>query len=226
MNAANYRTEDQNLVLGTYPTEFLREVRQAEGGNFFCSEYANETSYWDIFDEDGRAAHVAGTMLPIDRKSKARKFPPDGHDGPLYTESWQLGEDGRVLAADVALIASTDPTFFDPELAQDLQVLTRELRKEDPSRLSSTETSVGIVQYMEGTLAWVQGCKHAVIVARKELFAHGSFPSGFDAKGAILVELPGAENRRKNFGRLVDFRVACAPVLSPRILRDAHWEIW
>jgi hypothetical protein len=62
------RDRETNLILDSYPLEFLQEVLDILGTNFFCSYYL-ECCFWDIFQlsEEGEAEAIpVGTLLPFD----------------------------------------------------------------------------------------------------------------------------------------------------------------
>lgn len=48
VKTADHSLLEENLVLGKYPIEFLREIRQNLGAEFFASMYA-ECCFWDVF---------------------------------------------------------------------------------------------------------------------------------------------------------------------------------
>jgi hypothetical protein len=43
---------EENLVLGKFPIQFLREVREREGARFFASTYGKICCFWDIFQSE------------------------------------------------------------------------------------------------------------------------------------------------------------------------------
>ncbi|KUI59638.1 hypothetical protein VP1G_06882 [Cytospora mali] len=132
--------ENQKIVLGRYPVQFLRETREREGASFFASQYGNYCCFWDVFMLDSHEDHVcfprwpfkcqdcqqalhpvfgelptriAGTMLPFDPlryNSKINYLVPRGI-GHSTVDTWRIADDGRVIMPQVAVIASTNPAF-------------------------------------------------------------------------------------------------------------------
>lgn len=219
-------------VLGLYPVGFLREVRALTGGSFFCSAYSNRTCYWDVFDDDGGGggggggtARVAGTMLPFGREDEGVL---DGKTAPSASranrvvpqvELWQLGDQGQVSAADIALVGTTDPEFAEG-LDQSLRVAARGFRDRSRFEFDREVEERDVEEYLR-SLDWVPGRKYAVILT----FFSGIGFSG--ANGAVLVELPGPEHRGKHFAKLQDFQVSQeTPVLHHCVWEGVNWEVW
>lgn len=227
MESADYPpVEAPTLVLDMYPIEFLREVRRGSGGAFFCSRYFDETCYWDTFKGlGGPSVRMAGTMLPFDRHGQDRKRAPshsmimEGHPLP-QVESWSLGDDGRVLASDVALVATTDPTYMEG-LNSNLHALVKVITQDDRWHLQP-EVRLNLVEFLI-SLDWIKGHKYAVLLAQDQ---HIFSPALSKGSGAILVELPDEDQKERRFAKLLNFRVWREPGLCSRVWSGVNWELW
>lgn len=227
MESADYPpVEAPTLVLDMYPIEFLREVRRGSGGAFFCSRYIHETCYWDTFEGLGSpSVRMAGTMLPFDRHGQDRKRAPsqsmsiEGHPLP-QVESWSLGDDGRVLASDVALVATTDPAYMEG-LNSNLHALVRVITQDDRLQLQP-EVKLNLAEFLI-SLDWIKGRKYAVLLGQERHSLSSELSKGL---GVILVELPEEDQKERHFAKLLDFRVWREPALCPRVWSDVNWELW
>ena len=133
-------TDDTNedLVLGHYPIQFLRELHKNLGAIFF-STLTMRSGFGDAIwraqhGEDGTVLFNGGTMLPFDPwLFDARMVLDvggsfDATDHPT-TSTWEIGDRGEVYMTEVAIVASTDDEFdedTDPDLIADIRLPTQD----------------------------------------------------------------------------------------------------
>ena len=101
---------EQNLVLGTYPIQFLREIRDREGARFFASLYGEICCYWDIFEQAGKGGqpHQLGLTCVIETSDASE----DGSSSMGLDENNELEDneaDGEEIEVDVQVAGTMLP---------------------------------------------------------------------------------------------------------------------
>ena len=192
-------SQEKNLVFSKYPIQFLREVRQNLGADFFASNYG-VCCYWDIFqrNDDGELdAVIAGTLLPFDPLRGQSKFvlgadSPDRFDHPT-TEKWDLGDDGRVLVPEAGIVASTI-SELDIGTNQTLIATVIGPVSEDQPEKTDLPKEVNLHDWMRAIFADVP---KVAVCLRQDV--HGW------SQGAILMAVFEDEVPLKTFAKLADF---------------------
>jgi len=212
------QNREENLVLGKYPIQFLREVQQILGADFFASNY-ELCCFWDIFQlqEDGDlGAVVAGTLLPFDPLRARSKFvlaadSPERFDHPT-TEKWKLADDGRVLMPEVGVVASTEDDL-DKETDQMLVATVIGPISEDEPVKVDLPKKVNLHEWMRSIFPDLP--KHAICLRQ-------------DAKGwsqgVILMQVYENEEPPKTFAKLGDFYTT-ENVVEPQVW-EVNWDIF
>ncbi|CEJ90925.1 hypothetical protein VHEMI06677 [[Torrubiella] hemipterigena] len=131
------------LVLGKYPPEFVREVRDIDQASFFSRYWksfwsddgdAFQISGWDFCTEDGQDKagvylafnDIRGSLIPF--HSTGHKYAdawPELSELPWVThaslESWKVKEDGTVSIKEACVLASSQLQGIPQVLEEDVQ---------------------------------------------------------------------------------------------------------
>jgi len=206
--------------LGKYPIQFLREVKQILGADFFSSNYVFCCCYWDIFQlkEDGNLVAVAaGTLLPFDplrteSKSVLAVDSPERFDHPS-TETWQLADDGTVIMPEVAVTASTEDDLGVGADRNLLATIIGPSSHDEPQEIGLPKEA-NLYEWMRDLFP--DNPKHAICLRQ-------------DAKGwsqgVILMQVYEEEEPPKTFAKLGDYYTApCEKVLEPQTW-EVNWEV-
>lgn len=248
------RHED-DLVLQTYPIQFLREVRSIVGNSFFSSQYSVSCEFWDVYEDiwertrrlrDDQVgpvtahtslggAHVVGTMLPFNRvRSASRNFKtgmpysPSADGNLLSNKTWELSNDGRVKMGEVSLLASTDRELYPVETVT-AQRIWRVLGPDtdNPRRIIELKSTCLHEYLQEQLVPWLPGrARHAVLTINT--------PDIYCVTGAILMQVYDDEKPVRTFAKVADFvldnEVTQGPegaslVQSQVVAKAVGWEV-
>lgn len=270
---------EKDLILGRYPIQFLREVREKQGAAFFASLYGWHCAFWDIFDvdddvgdendeedhesdeneddevdekelpeasknagdtdeiggeddsddnEDGEddwedffefKVKVAGTMLPFDPFHTTSKIVVGGATwtGLPATETWQLGDDARVLMRDVPIIASTDPGL-DDQTHRMVRATVMSPKNANPKEMQDLRGANlhGCLKTMFAGQSFANQPRHAIPVLWKE---------GGWVQGVILMKVFEQEEPSKTFAKIGDFIIEGITSLGKIREHAVDWEV-
>lgn len=223
---AERTTLEDNLIVGTFPIEFLREVKDREGANFFCSEDLNRSPYWDIWDskEDigcPAQARVAGTLLPFLSSTGPWKhvgmptLVQDRHYDHHTISSWILKDDGKVYIPAAAIVASTQESL-DEGTDQELHVEAPNVSPAGPPKLTKA-TLTNLHDFLRTGLARLIGKKHAIMIFRGPPFTEYGH-------GVILLEVPGLNTGIEVYAKLCAFDYIYPEKVPPQVCQVA-WEV-
>lgn len=239
---------EQHLVLGVYPVQFLREVRRLFGDAFFASQFAVCCEFWDVYEDvderlrrpredqagpvamastNPRGAFVVGTMLPFNSlRCSSRRWclnwphSPESDRSLPSNRTWELGDDGRVIMAEVSLIASSDRGFYPPESETDHHMWRIYGPDIENPRQIAEHARMNIHEYLRSQL--VQSlpgrAKHAIL----------TMSTLAKVTGVVLMQIYDDEEPVKTFAKVADFELDVtrqAGSVSKMVHKHVAWEV-
>lgn len=236
---------ERNMVLGQYPASFLREVASLEGATFFAVIDVEETGFWSIFGPRGsrpltpevvselvsfEMSRVAGTLLPFysgaagvgmctSQKVLAQPLTGAERCDDPWTRSWLIGDDGRIWADQVGILACIDPENGSCNNGNnDIEVTLHFLQYNDLRLFEKTSQTTGARDYLS-TLSWWPRPKYAIMLRK------GDTASASPMFGIIALELPRQKDGRRSFGKLQHFWCQAEHEVEVTT-QDVQWEIF
>lgn len=219
-----HEDSENALLLGKYPVEFLREVRQLLGAEFFASNY-RVCCFWDVF-KPGASGEldlaVAGTLLPFDSLRGLSKFVLDGDSHDRFdhpaTNSWQIEDDGRVIVPQAGIVISTGNHGLDKTIARADERLVATvigpISEAEPQKVNIPE-EVDLHVWMSTIFSDIP--KHAVCLRQD---ARGW------SQGVTLMALLEDEMPLEKFAKLGDFYTAQGEKILEAPTVAVDWEIF
>jgi hypothetical protein len=239
---------EQNMVLGQYPASFLREVASLEGAAFFTVIDVEETGFWSIFGPressplspgatTERASvnmlRIAGTLLPFysgdaalavgtPRKILAQRLPGIKERDHPWTQSWLIGNDGRILIDQVGILACVEPESDNHDNGTKMHVNTQVtlhfLQRDDLRMFEKRCQKTGVRDYMS-KLSWWPYAKYAIMLRE------GDIMSALPSFGIIVLELLNEQSGRRHFGKLQHFW--CHAELTTGVaMQNVNWDVF
>lgn len=157
---------------------------------------------------DPGGAFVVGTMLPFNRlRNSSRNFlynmpySPSGDANPPSNNTWELGDDGRVMMTEVWLVASSNWEFYPTELTQDQRAWKISGPDTDEPRRLVARERVCLHEYLQRQLvpSLTGQARHAVLTINT--------PDINFAAGIILMQVYDDEEPVRTFTKVADFNL-------------------
>ncbi|KAG8526664.1 uncharacterized protein KY384_008093 [Bacidia gigantensis] len=209
---------ESNLVFAQYPIDFLREIRNVLGTNFFTSYYGN-CCFWDIFklNETGEVdVIVAGTLLPFDNLRDGSKVitqmsAANVIDHPS-TFTWQLDDEGIVVMPEAAVVASTEEDDGSSSGNSIVATIT------GPSAEDQTQMDIAPQTDMK---QWMQSCFSGV---PKFALCLQYNLKGW-SRGVILMRVFDDEDPPKTLAKIGDYYTEATGDYVEPLSRKVDWEV-